>query len=120
MSLFIVGSHRYTDFKSFEFKVSRFLNVLKIQHKLKIDTIEIGNSLGTDLLAQRFALKHKLNIKVHHTDWLLGKKAILIRNINILENSIALIAFLSSDASNVKNIIELSKNSIIIRHVVRI
>jgi hypothetical protein len=87
MKLAIVGSRTFTDYLFLESTIMTRINK-------NVTEIVSGGAPGADSLAEDFAKKFHLKMKVFPADWKgLGKKAGYLRNISIIEYSDIVIAF---------------------------
>lgn len=91
----IAGSRTFNDYKFF---ASTLNKIFKTQ---KPSEIISGGCRGTDTLAAKYAIKHKIPFKVFPADWnKYGKAAGPIRNIEMAEYGDYLIAFLDVDSKS--------------------
>jgi cobalamin biosynthesis protein CbiG len=93
IKLGIVGSRDYTDYLSFKTHVECTLEKWNISIK-DIDYIVSGGARGADHLAELFAKEHNIDTIIFKADWnTLGKKAGILRNTDIVNESTHMIAF---------------------------
>ena len=97
MKIIIAGSRSFTDWNRLEKEVLQILTEYKKQgHVLTKDTVEIvsGGARGADTLAEQFAGKYNLKLKIFKADWdRLGKSAGYARNVEMANYADILIAF---------------------------
>lgn len=115
MKLAIVGSREFTDYDYMVRNIKKHIDISKIR------VIISGGAKGADHLAKRFANDHKIPIIEYLPDWKkYGKKAGMIRNKDIIDNSNYVIAFWNGQSVGTKDSIELAKKNnlplIIIRY----
>ncbi|SFH76130.1 Protein of unknown function [Pseudobutyrivibrio sp. OR37] len=103
--------------RDFNNKVLFSEEVNKIVKELGIDNIEIisGHSSGADSLAELYAKKHNISLKIFPAEWKkYGKAAGPIRNKQMLDYSLeeqsVLIAFWNGRSKGTRNMIERAKN----------
>jgi hypothetical protein len=104
MKLAVVGSR---DFNDYELLKSR----LDIIHKLKIiDLIISGGAIGADSLSEKWAKENRIPSKIFLPDWnTYGKSAGFKRNVEIIYNSDAVIAFWDGLSKGTQHSINLAK-----------
>ena len=102
MKLAIVGSRTFTDYPFLESTIMTRINK-------NVTEIVSGGAPGADSLAEDFAKKFQLKMKVFPADWKgLGKKAGYLRNISIIEYSDIVIAFWDFVSPGTKSSINLA------------
>jgi len=102
MKLAIVGSRTFTDYLFLESTIMTRINKT-------VTEIVSGGAPGADSLAEDFAKKFRLKMKVFPADWKrLGKKAGCLRNISIIEYSDIVIAFWDFVSPGTKSSIDLA------------
>lgn len=102
MKLAIVGSRTFTDYLFLESTIMTRINKT-------VTEIVSGGAPGADSLAEDFAKKFQLKMKVFPADWKgLGKKAGYLRNISIIEYSDIVIAFWDFVSPGTKSSINLA------------
>jgi len=102
MKLAIVGSRTFTDYLFLESTIMTRINKT-------VTEIVSGGAPGADSLAEDFAKKFRLKMKVFPADWKgLGKKAGYLRNISIIEYSDIVIAFWDFVSPGTKSSINLA------------
>lgn len=102
MKLAIVGSRTFTDYMFLESTIMTRINK-------NVTEIVSGGAPGADSLAEDFAKKFRLKMKVFPADWKgLGKKAGYLRNISIIEYSDIVIAFWDFVSPGTKSSIDLA------------
>lgn len=93
IKLGIVGSRNYVDYPSFKKHIDCALEIWNIPLK-EIDYIVSGGARGADHLAELFAKEYNIATIVFKADWnTLGKKAGILRNTDIVNESTHMIAF---------------------------
>lgn len=103
MRVAIVGSRNFNDFSMFEKEIDKY--------KDKITEIVSGGAKGADKLAQKYTKKHNIPIKIFKPDWKrFGKRAGIVRNREIVENSDLVIAFWDGKSKGTKFTIEYAKS----------
>lgn len=87
MKLAIVGSRSFTDYTYFKECMKQFENS-------EISYIISGGAVGADTLAEKYAAENNIPVKIFYPDYNLhGKKAPILRNTTIVENSDVVVAF---------------------------
>jgi len=110
MNLGIVGSRNFTDYESFKNAIFKVLQGWNIELK-DVENIVSGGAKGADTLAEKFAKEYDINMNVYKPNWnLYGKKAGIIRNTDIVENSTHMIAFPSRYGKGTQDSITKAKN----------
>lgn len=100
----IVGSRQFSDYEVIE------PWILFAIHPWDILEVVSGGAPGVDYIAEVFARKHNLLLKVFPAEWNLhGKKAGLIRNRLIVENSDIVLAFPDSESVGTLHTINLAR-----------
>ncbi len=108
MKLAIVGSRSYTNYDLVETKMVEYLK----EKDIEITELEIvsGGAKGVDKIAEYFAEKHSLPIKIFHADWdLYGKAAGMVRNKDIVNESEMVFIFWDGKSPGTKNTLGLCK-----------
>jgi hypothetical protein len=104
MKLAVVGSRGFNDYELLKHK----LNV--IHEKRGIILIVSGGAIGADSLSEKWALENNVPTKILYPDWNKhGKKAGYIRNVEIVQNSDALIAFWDGVSKGTEHSINLAR-----------
>lgn len=86
MKIAIVGSREYTNYSEFCEHISN--------SKFTISHIISGGARGTDSMAERYAKQHNISITIYEANWeKYGKSAGYKRNVTIVEDCDAMIAF---------------------------
>lgn len=70
-----------------------------------------GGASGADSMAEAWAKENNMRIDVFKADWTLGKKAGPIRNTRIVENSVAVLAFVHPDSRGTWDTINKAKSA---------
>jgi len=104
MIISIVGSRSFSDFDLLDSFILQHIDIKKI------DGIISGGATGTDKLAEHFAAKYLLPIEIILPDWkLYGKKAAIIRNIEIVKKADFILAFWDGKSKGTAFIIKEAK-----------
>lgn len=113
MRLAIVGSRSFNDYPSFEKEIFDNLDIPNISEIIS------GGAVGTDRLAEMFADKYNIPIKKLSPDWKrYGKRAGIIRNIDIVKEADLLFAFWDGVSKGTEfNINEAVKRNVCLRVV---
>jgi len=110
MNLGIVGSRNFTNYESFKKAVFKVLTEWNIELK-DIKNIVSGGAKGADTLAEKFSKEYEINMIVYKPNWnLYGKKAGILRNTDIVENSTQMIAFPSRYGKGTQDTIRKARN----------
>jgi hypothetical protein len=116
MKLAVVGSQGFRDW----FKLDKVL--AKINSTKTITLIISGGAFGADRLAEQWAKDHNIETLIFKPDWnKYGKRAGIIRNADIINNSDAVVAFWDEKSPGTKNSIDrankLNKPLLIVRYL---
>ena len=94
----IVGSRNYVDYESFKTNTNNTLEKWDIQIE-NIDSVVSGGARGADSLAEKWAKENNISVTIFKPDWKsLGKKAGILRNTDIVNESTHLIAYPMKDS----------------------
>jgi len=106
MKLAVVGSRGFSDYDLLKSK-------LDIIHKAKVITLIIsGGAQGADSLAEKWAKENNVETLIFLPDWnQYGKSAGYKRNIKIVQNSDAVIAFWDGQSKGTQHSINLAKEN---------
>ena len=109
MKAAIVGSRTFNDYK----KVVEFITNMKEIYELEdIDLVVSGGARGADALGAKYAKEHGIELKVFPAKWsIYGKKAGILRNVDIIENCDVCFVFWDGESHGAKHDIELCKKS---------
>jgi hypothetical protein len=104
MKLAVVGSRDFSDYELLKSK-------LDIIHKTQIITLIIsGGAQGADSLAEKWAKENNVKTSIFYPDWnQFGKSAGYKRNVEIVKNADAVIAFWDGTSKGTKITIDLAK-----------
>ena len=93
VNLGIVGGRNFTNYNPFKECIRTSLEKWKIDIN-SIQFVVSGGARGADLLAEKWAREHNLQMKIFKPDWnKFGKKAGILRNSDIVDFSTHMIAF---------------------------
>jgi len=107
MRITIGGSRDFEDYEVFSKFVGECIKDLKPCEKI---TILSGHCRGTDLMAERYADEMGYGIEIYPADWKkYGRAAGPKRNMVMIENSDAVIAFRDGKSRGTKNLVEMAK-----------
>lgn len=74
------------------------------------DKVVTGDSHGADLVAEAWAKKREVDVKICYADWTsLGSKASFLRNISIIDASDFVIAFWDGDSKGTAHAIRVTR-----------
>jgi len=101
----IVGSRKYNDYHKVE---KEFFKLLSDLGRPKENILIIsGGAKGVDTIAQQIAKNHGIPILIFYPNYSkYGKKAPLIRNIQIIEHSDFILAFPTKDSRGTRFVIK--------------
>ena len=104
MKLAVVGSRGFDNYEMLKAKLDL------ISEKFLISLIISGGAIGADSLAEKWAKENKVPTQIFLPDWRKhGKKAGYLRNIEIVKNADAVIAFWDGTSKGTKLSIDLAK-----------
>lgn len=100
MKLAVIGSRTFSDYSKMKQLLSTF----------ELSQIISGGAQGADSLAAKFAVEHNIELKVFYPDWdRHGKKAGMLRNIEIINACDAVLAFWDGSSKGTKHSIEYAR-----------
>lgn len=100
----IVGSRGFTDWFRFQDEVDRIVDIFSSTGGVELVS---GGARGPDKMAERYAKETGLHIRVFPADWdAHGKKAGMLRNKDIVDNSDVVIAFWDNKSKGTENTIK--------------
>lgn len=103
MKIAIIGSRSFKDYSKLEKSILTHIAVSEI------DLIVSGGAVGADSLAESFADKYKIPVKLFLPDWeLYGRSAGVVRNKYIIKESDVVIAFWDGISKGTKHSIDLA------------
>jgi hypothetical protein len=105
LNLGIVGSRTFSD------KDLIFAWLDRINKDLgPFDKVLTGDSQGADLIAESWAKKREIDVKICYADWTnLGDKASFLRNISVIDGSDFVIAFWDGDSNGTAHAIRITR-----------
>lgn len=102
MNIAIIGSRTFSNYELLSVIIKNFLS----ENNIKVNSIISGGAKGADSLAEQFALENNLEMIIFKPDWKkFGKKAGIIRNTIIIDNSDTVFAFWDGKSSGTKDAI---------------
>jgi len=108
MKVAIVGSRNFTDYSFFKQRVDELINKLEDKNI----TIISGGARGVDQLAKVYAMEKGYPYEEYKPDYVVfGKKAPLIRNRQIVEESDLVIAFPTKESRGTWHVINLARKA---------
>jgi recombinational DNA repair protein (RecF pathway) len=116
MKTIIAGSRSITDYDV----IKKYIKVFEETHG-KISLVISGTAKGVDELGERYANENNIPLSRFPADWdKHGKKAGILRNIEMANNANALIAFWDGKSKGTKHMIDTAskKHLIISAHVI--
>ena len=114
MNVGVVGSRSFNDYPLLE----KTLNNI-IENKEDV-TIVSGGASGADSWAEVYSIKHNCQLKVFEAEWdKYGKKAGMIRNKTIVEESDLIVAFWDGQSKGTANTIQEAKKQNVDVKIVR-
>jgi len=100
----IIGSREYNNYHKVEKEFFKLLDNLKLTKENIL--IISGGAKGIDTIAQQIAKNHGIPILIFYPDYTkYGKKAPLLRNIQIVKNSDFILAFPTRDSRGTRFVI---------------
>lgn len=112
MRVIIAGGRKFDDYK----RLARIcMHIMSKQ-----DTVVCGMARGVDRLGHRFAITHGLEIAPYPAQWeRYGKRAGILRNVDMAENADCLIALWDGESRGTKHMIETALDKGLDVHVFR-
>jgi hypothetical protein len=102
MKLAIVGSREFNDYE--------FLKQALEPIKDKVTLVVSGGAKGADSLGERWAKENNIPTQIFYPDWgKFGKSAGFKRNVEIVDNCDAVVAFQINDSKGTQHTINISK-----------
>ncbi len=112
MRVIIAGGRLFTDY-------DRLLGVCK-RIMSKRDTVVCGMAPGADMLGMKFAEDNMLDVRTYPAAWQrYGKRAGILRNVDMAQNADALIAFWDGESRGTKHMIDTALDRGLDVHVYR-
>lgn len=106
VKLAVVGSRTFNDYAT----LTMILNKFKKDYDITYSLIISGGANGADSFAERYAAINKIPTKIFPADWnKYGKKAGMIRNVDIIKNCDICIAFWDGTSHGTLHDIKLCK-----------
>lgn len=106
MKLAIIGSRGFHDYEFLKSEVNKFLE----ENNFDVKAIVSGGAKGADRMAEIYAKENKLVATVILPNWdLYGKKAGYLRNVEIIDEADAVIAFWDGKSAGTNHSINLAK-----------
>lgn len=116
MNIIIAGCRDFYNYDFFKSNVEAIFS--GIQEEI---TIIEGGAKGADYLAKQYAIENKIKYKEYPADWeKYGKKAGILRNLEMSKVGNMLIAFWDNVSTGTKNMIKVAKDNGLITHVIDI
>jgi hypothetical protein len=111
--LIVAGSRSFCDYELLNYKLT-FLLKNKTRNDVEIVS---GGAKGADSLGEKFAKEKGYNVRVFRADWKkYGRKAGLIRNVEMGKYADALVAFWDGISTGTAHMIDFAnKNNLIVR-----
>lgn len=112
MNLAIVGSRTFSNYELLENEVNKFI----VENKFVVDFIISGGAKGADHYGEIYAFRNNIPTKIFLPDWdKFGKSAGYRRNVEIIDNCNAVIAFWDGVSKGTKHSIDIAtdKNKIV-------
>jgi len=110
-NLAVIGSRSFKDYETLEYEIDRIFNRKKVDRPDRNMCIVSGGARGADRLAKRYADEHpEVEYVEHPADWKThGKKAGMIRNLDIVKDSHAVLAFWNGKSKGTKHTLGLAQ-----------
>lgn len=107
MKIAVIGSRNFDDFELLEQTIAK-----RLDSKFKDITVVSGGANGADKLGEKFADKYGLEKLIFPADWdTFGKRAGMIRNVDIINNADIVFAFWDGKSNGTKHGIGLAKEA---------
>lgn len=105
LNIGVVGSRTFSD------KDLIFAWLNRVYKELgPFDKLVTGDSQGADLIAEAWAKKMEMDIKICYADWTnLGTNASYLRNISIIDSSDFIVAFWDGDSNGTAHAIRVTR-----------
>ncbi len=110
-SLAVIGSRSFNDYETLEYEIDRIFKYKKLDKPDRNMCIVSGGARGADRLAKRYADEHTdVHYVEHPADWKThGKKAGMIRNLDIVKDSRMVLAFWNGKSKGTKHTLGLAQ-----------
>lgn len=107
MNVAVVGSRKFDNYKLLE----------SVLNQYNITEIISGGARGADTLAEKYAKLNLIPIKIFQPDWKkYGRRAGIVRNVDIIKSANLVIAFWDGKSNGTKNSINICfKNNIAVK-----
>lgn len=111
-NLAVIGSRSFKDYETLEYEIDRIFKRKKIATPDRNMCIVSGGARGADRLAKRYADEHEeVHYIEHPADWQKhGKKAGMIRNLDIVKDAHSVLAFWNGKSKGTKHTLGLAQS----------
>jgi len=110
-SLAVIGSRSFKDYETLEYEIDRIFKAKKRAMPERNMCIVSGGARGADRLAKRYADEHEeVHYIEHPADWKThGKKAGILRNLDIVKDAHSVLAFWNGKSKGTKHTLGLAQ-----------
>lgn len=118
MKIITAGGREFKNSNMFYDAINKFI----ADHRLEEHEFEVvsGDARGADAMGKQMAIDHKLVLHLYPAQWhRLGKRAGYDRNVQMVQNADALIAFWDGESRGTAHMIDIAKNRDLIVVVIR-
>lgn len=116
VNLAIIGSRNFSNYELLQNEVSKFI----VENNFIVDFIISGGAKGADRYGEIYAFRNNIPTKIFLPDWnQFGKSAGYRRNVQIIDNCDAVIAFWDEESKGTKHSIDIAKDKHKILKIIR-
>ena len=120
LKLIVAGSRGWADYDTLKVHLNEILADLYIDNPFEVVTIVSGTAKGADQLGERFAEEYNYLVQKFPADWKKeGKKAGVLRNIQMAKVADACVVFWDGESKGTKHMIEAAKQHNLTLYVVQ-
>ncbi len=120
LKLIVAGSRTWEDYDSLKKNLNEILADLYLEYPFDVVTIVSGTTRGADQLGERFAEEYNYLVQKFPADWdKEGKRAGILRNIEMAKYSHACVVFWDGKSKGTRHMIDIAKQHNLALYVVQ-